>query len=59
MIGDILIPHPYLGWKAQETAGQGQGLEQRRGACWAPWRRWILRWSLGPESSAWDWETVG
>lgn len=58
-MGNILIPNPYLARKAQEKAGQGQGSEQRRGACWASWRRWILSWALETEGSAWDWETVG
>lgn len=51
-MGNILIPNPYLGRKAQEKAGQGQGSEQRRGACWASWRRWILSWALETEGSA-------
>lgn len=50
MTGNILIPHPYLGRKAQERVGQGQGLELRRGACWASWRGWILSWALRLEA---------
>jgi len=50
MTGNILIPHPYLGRKAQKRVGQGQGLELRRGACWASWRRWILSWALRLEA---------